>query len=538
MSGPGIAALHGNRAHAPASSIAALASAYTSGAALVGLEVRASQEGEPFVVHRADTAPWRPDAAPIAALDGAAIRALDLGAGVEVEGGTEQPWARPAHPIARVQSLGGMLDALPDPLELVIAVPADVPGRAALRARIVELLRRRGLERRAWLLVDAGEPAGAWGQSARTAAQLEGEALTRWLTAPGPPQLALAVQAQLVGGAPGARRRLVERAANNGPLVAVLDDQLDDADLREIAALLAGTADLLSFRSPLRLADVALRWRTLEHASFAGEDEAPARIHFGYAKANPYAHVHQRDGVHVELRPYDGRVVFGDEADPVARALSQLEERMHYALQDWPFYAGGGLGTAFPLDGDFSAEVDFEWATASQATMCELAVVNVDPPAHRPGWRTDATGARAPNPPASFRDKNVFFDPHGCPPFVGVERDEDDGFRITWNLGSQYDGNRYGRPHGNGRSMRGRLRLDRRGAWFGAYYRDEGNPDWVCLGVCRNDALNRRVYLRCAAKRWRQERLDGPGFLPIPDNHVVFRNLTIRSLLSASERSA
>jgi hypothetical protein len=38
------------------------------------------------------------------------------------------------------------------------------------------------------------------------------------------------------------------------------------------------------------------------------------------------------------------------------------------------------------------------------------------------------------NPPASFRDKHTFYDPHGAPPYVGVEHDaEDDGWRINWN---------------------------------------------------------------------------------------------------------
>jgi hypothetical protein len=281
----------------------------------------------------------------------------------------------------------------------------------------------------------------------------------------------------------------------------------------------------------LRLAEALARFRTLEKASFAGTAENAARFHFGYAKANRYGHVFQDDGVHVKLAPYEGRQLFGDESDPTAAALSKLEERLYYAMKDWPFYSGGGVGTAFPLDGDFTAEVDYAWTTASQATMCEMAVINVDPAKHRPGWRTDANGQPVANPPESFRDKNAFFDPHGCPPFVGAERDEDDGFRINWNLGTDYDNNQYGRPHGNGKAMAGRLRLDRRGGWFAAYYKDAGNPDWVALGAVRNDSMNARVWLRCAAKRWRQEDPNGPGFLPIPSNEVVFKDLAIRSLL-------
>lgn len=518
-----VAALKGNRAHAPQSSIAALTSAYTSGAWLVGVEVRASAQGEPFVIHRSG----------VSGIDGAAMRALDLGADFHVDGSSERPWAH-ERPLARVQSLGGMLDALPEVLELLIEVPADVAERDTLRRSVAELIRRRGLEQRVWFLLDAGELAGAWATGQRIAGVLEGDALQTWLTtALHTPQLAIAPQSAIVTGERGKRVRTRERAMSNGPLVVVMDDALDEGDLREVAGLLDGTADALGFWSTVRLSDVLQRWRMLEKVEFAGEDEEPGRIRFGYAKANGYAHVYQRDGVHVDMRSYDGRVVFGDEPDPTQRALSLLEERMHYALKDWPFYSGGGFATAFPIDADFSAEVDFVWEVASQATMLEMAAVNVDPPPHRPGWR-EFEGKREPNLPASFRDKNAFFDPHGAPPFVGVERDEDDGFRVNWNIGTDYDANQYARPHGRGDAKRGRLRLDRRGAWFSAYYRDDGNRDWVCIGSCRNDSMNRRVYLRCAAKRWRQERPGGDGFMPIPENAIVFSNLTIRTVLPAA----
>jgi hypothetical protein len=521
-----IAALQGNFAHAPRSSSAALISAYASGAWLLGLQLRASPEGDAFVIH-----------AGAAGRDDAALAAIDLGAAFQVDGGSELPWsAQP--PLARPQSLGAMLDQLPEGVELLLEIPTDVDNRAALRKRVVEQVRRRGVTPRIWFGVDEGEAASVWGAELRTAARLGGPALHAWLAHPTPAhRLAIASQAELVAGARGARVLRAGRPAGSGRLVAELDDALDDADLREIAGLLDRVADSLSFRSSLRLADLLQTFRALEVASFEGEAERPSRIRLGYAKANTYAHVHQRDGVRVDMRAYDGRTVFGDEQDPAQARLSALEERMFYALEDWPFYSGGGLGTAFSIDLDFTAEVDFAWEVASQATMLEMAVVNVDPPAHRPGWRATDAG-REPNLPGSPRDKSAFFDPHGAPPFVGVERDEDDGFRINWNLGTKYDDNRYGRPHGNGASLHGRLRLDRRGAWFSGYYRDDANPDWVCVGACRNPSMNRSVYLRCAAKRWRQETADRSGFMPIPTNAVSFRNLSIRTVLPGPMRNA
>ena len=124
-----------------------------------------------------------------------------------------------------------------------------------------------------------------------------------------------------------------------------------------------------------------------------------------------------------------------------------------------------------------------------------MAVLNADPGAHRPPWITNTAGKLVPNPPASFRDKHTFYDPHGAPPYVGVEHDEDDGWRINWNFGTDYDSNQYGRAVGDGKLLTGRIRLDRRGAYFAAYYRATGKSspeDWVCLGVVRNESLNSR----------------------------------------------
>jgi len=77
------------------------------------------------------------------------------------------------------------------------------------------------------------------------------------------------------------------------------------------------------------------------------------------------------------------------------------------------------------------------------------------------------------------------------------------------------------------RAQRGRLRLERRRSYFSAYYRNETDaPDWICVGSVRNDSMNSTVYLRCAAKRWRQENDDG-GFHPIQPNTFVFRNFSV-----------
>lgn len=258
--------------------------------------------------------------------------------------------------------------------------------------------------------------------------------------------------------------------------------------------------------------------------NFPGEKVDRENFALGYAKANEFVNVFQKDGIHVDITEYD-RPFPPLPSNSLERRVQALETKLLYTAKDWPYYSGGGVGYVPGISGDFSAEVEYTVKNVGQATTLEMAVLNVDP------------GAHVGHPPRSFRDKDSFYDPHGAPPYVGVEHDEDDGFRINWNLGSEYDSNQYGRPVGDGRTPRGaRLRLDRRGPYFAAYYRDAvdgagaplGPHDWVCVGVARNDSLNPVVYLRCVGKRWRQESETNPDeFMPILANHFVFKKLTI-----------
>jgi hypothetical protein len=258
----------------------------------------------------------------------------------------------------------------------------------------------------------------------------------------------------------------------------------------------------------------------LASTSFQGERVDRDHFALGYAKANRFGEVFQQDGVHVRIDPYPA--ISPPPSDPLEARLRRLENKIIDTAREWPYYSGGGVGCVSGIRGDFSAEVDYTAEIMAQATTLEMAVLNVDPGAHR--------GER----PTSFRDKDSFYDPHGAPPYVGVEHDEDDGYRINWNLGSEYDSNQYGRPVGDGKTPRAaRLRLERRGAYFAAYYRNAIDAkDWVCCGVTRNHSLNPVVYLRCVGKRWRQESAANPNeYMPILANHFVFRNLHIERYL-------
>jgi glycerophosphoryl diester phosphodiesterase len=239
----------------------------------------------------------------------------------------------------------------------------------------------------------------------------------------------------------------------------------------------------------------------------------------GYAKANAYCNISHKDGVHIELKKYDGFLPLPYDSDAVKNRLNKLELRILYVEKSWPFYSGGGVGVIKPVEGDFIATVDYEMKNPmSQAQTLEMAVTNVDPAAHRD------------KPPTSFRDADAFYDPHGCPPYVGVEHDENDGYRINWNLGSAYDNNQYGSPVGDGNTPKaGTLRLERRGDYFSAYYKNSVDaPYWICVGVVKNATLNDRIFLRCVAKRWLQEtEADPSAYYPVQDNIFSFKNLKI-----------
>lgn len=240
---------------------------------------------------------------------------------------------------------------------------------------------------------------------------------------------------------------------------------------------------------------------------------------FGYAKANKYCNITQQDGVNIELKKYDGFLPLPPDSDDTVQRLNKLELRMLYAEKSWPFYSGGGLAVIKPIEGDFIATVDYEMKNPmTQAQTLEMAVTNVDPAGHQAA------------PPDSFRNADAFYDPHGCPPYVGAEHDENDGYRINWNLGSDYDNNQYGPPVGDGQTpLSGTLRLERRGKYFSAYYKNNVDaPYWICVGVTKNDSLNNRIFLRCVAKRWLQEREDDPSkYYTVEENIFSFKNLHI-----------
>lgn len=550
---PLLAAYRGSTRRAPENTGAALLAAYTSGASVLEFDAQPTGDGQLVVASPTALADLTDQSGAISEMSLAALRQVDFAARFHAGDSAATPWKK-TPPLARIETLGAMLDLLPSTVTIVIqAFAADAGRTDELVAKIADTIARRGIQRRVVLCsTDMNFLRAARSKDALLSLALVCQSEIK------PDDWQAIVECNLSGLVLPLSRLLddanqttalctqiarwyQERGAAHGVFVRTQTDGgvFNFAQYQTLSAL--SFVYSISVAAIPEMAALIKQYRTLGDASFAGTVEDAGRFHFGYAKANRYAHVFQADGVHIKIAPYQElptiRAV--PVGDPVQDKLDDLQGQMWDAARNWPFYSGGGFGTAFGIEGDFIAEVDFQMEVTSQATMCEMAATNVDPARHRTGWKIDdagqiitgADGQPLPNVPESFRDKDSFFDPHGAPPFVGVEHDEDDGYRINYNLGTEYDNNQYGRPHGSGETKTGRFRLERRGPYFSAFYQDEENHDWVCCGVCRNDSMNERVFIRCAGKRWRQESdPTTPGqFFPIPHNHIIFRNFTVRA---------
>jgi glycerophosphoryl diester phosphodiesterase len=523
-----IAAHRGHRLHAPENSRAGLISAYTAGADVLEFDLQLTKDGQLVLSHDPTTERLTGQPGRIIDLTLAELRKLDYGETFQPRNSPNfHYYTEPARLLA-IETFPAILEVLPEDVELLIELKHDSSLATGRRdefvRKAVEAIDRYGIAPRTVLY--SKDP-----ENLRLARQLA-------------PALGLAAfDFEL----PPDRQLELMISLNADGLVTDLDSVLAGGALtpfgRELAAKCAGRrvgAVLYPFRTPGVFTEA--EWRALKDQpfiwslstdsmfdvgfcrraiplideAFKGETVKRSHFAFGYAKANRFGKVFQRDGVHLEIAAYPAFPP--PPTEKLEQRLEAIENKLTYTAKDWPYYSGGGVGVTDGIRGDFAAEVDYSVERVGQATTLEMAVVNVDPGAHQAA------------PPTSFREKDSFFDPHGAPPFVGVEHDEDDGYRINWNLGSEYDNNQYGKPVGDGKTPHAaRLRLERRGAYFSAYYRNDVDArDWVCCGVAHNETLNATVYLRCVGKRWRQENPANPEeFLPVIPNHFVFRNLKI-----------
>jgi hypothetical protein len=522
-----VGAYLGNQAHAPGNSRTALISAYTCGASVLHFATRLTADQRVVLAQEDDVAAATGAEGQIGAMTLAALRQLDFSHSFTPRGSASGDfnYFDPA-----VEGRRFALDALD---EIVSELPRDVDWLIEIRPEdavdtVAELLRSRGALSRSVLAFDTTAAAARIKTrfpKVRTALVLPAE---QPLPDSAPPCCdVLVVAAERFWRDGGWTADAQQFCQRQGDDYFALGAHLATPATGEAGLLAAaGSAEWVWGVCLGSMFDFADLRPTYPHVaeSFAGTTVDRTRFALGYAKANGFATVTWDDGIHVDIAPYTGNLP-GSSGDAIERRLSRIEWDLIDVARQWPFYSGGGVGLVAGIADDFAAEVSYRVKEVGQATTLEMAVLNVDPGAHR--------GA----PPTSFRDKDSFYDPHGAPPYVGVEHDEDDGFRINWNLASEYDSNQYGRPVGDGRTARGAdLRLERRGAYFSAYYRKPVDAsgsvlhprDWVCVGVARNDTLNRTLYLRCVGKRWRQEKADDPSqYEPIIANKISFQNLRV-----------
>ena len=503
--------------HAPETARFGLQGAIVAGADALRLPVRLSSDGYAVVLEDETVDRLAGKKGAVASLTLKELRALDFGATFKSSDGKPFPYR------ARVETLPMLLDALPDDVWYFIDVKpeADTKRRKQLGQQVAKAAVNRGIDARLVLYSNDA--------TVRAEARKVSDRIALAADAPdGVDAIVVSLEQVLANPKIGAPVRL--GAIVVSPETRFGAEQYDK--LRKLATVWGVTTN--SILDSARHTRPGWVWVDEKWGQSAAkhEDVNANTWRIGYAKYNPekFCHVYPDKGLHIEIKPYDKPIVTPPTGDPVKDKLQQLTEDDWNALRTWPFYSGGGAGFVPGVRGDFSAEVDIESAFATQATTVELAAVNVDPATHIAPWK-EVNGKWIANVPSSFRDKHTFYDPHGAPPFVGVEHDEDDGWRINWNLGTDYDSNQYGRASGDGKQLKGRMRLDRRGNEWAAFYRPAGLDavaDWICVGACRNDSLNDVVYLRLAGKRWRQEDAAKPDqFVPVIPNHFVFRNFNL-----------
>lgn len=207
-----------------------------------------------------------------------------------------------------------------------------------------------------------------------------------------------------------------------------------------------------------------------------------------------------------------------------------IQQGLRWRFSEGKAYASAGVVTSEPLNGDFEAELRFEVANPAPGTTLELAAIQVSPPP-----KTEL-------PTLLFSPAHRVFDVHGAPPYVSSEFDEDDGWRIGWNLGSRQGGwnqqgswqadntdNRYGNdvngPHAG--LTTGWLRLSRQDGtnWTASGRRVDDGP-WFSTGRKQTEQMNGPVHLRIAAKHWVKH---AEQLTVAPANSIVITHFTLRT---------
>lgn len=484
---PIIVADGGNVAHLPESTLQCVVSAYTAGADAIWLRVQLSADGVPVVYAHADLSATTNGRGTVGERSASELRALGCAVGFRAAEG--KPWDGTANrrggniPKARIATLEEVWRRLANEvgwyIEPIGAIEPVLEVVAAIAARM-------GIDTITWVIpsVDAAATVRAHVPAAALALRSAG--------ATGAEACLLAgIGTLIVPGGPEAWA--LTATAPDGVAVIVR------CEAEEIAA--EHRARGICARSVTRLAHAIRGTRELLRDDFDGasidRELWVAGISSGHEVLGSI--LAQRLAEHSlgpGLRPIVAQV-FDDRTRSEAR-VGQRDGKLHVDIEQGHRYASAGVVSTLTIPDPFQVCVDFGFSNPQVANMMVLAVVN------NTAFDRFHHEGRVDNP--RFWDEHPVFDSHGTPPFVSMEREEVEGFRIMHNDGSagvyEWFGNLYEPDVGNGASRGGKLMLERRGHLFSGYYQDELNHDWVGVGFIENPSMHSRVYVRLVSKHY------------------------------------
>lgn len=477
----------GNVAHVPESTLQCIVSAYTAGADAIWLRVQPSADGVPVVYAHADLSAITHDHGAVGERRASELRALPCAVGFRVAEG--RPWdgmtsRRGARlPKARIATLEEVWRRLAS--DVAWYIEPTGPIEPSVRA-VWALAQRMGIDALTWVI-----------SSVDAAATVRAHV----------PAAALALRSESADGADaclhaGIGTLIVPGGPEAWALAAAAPEGLAVVVRCEAEEIVAGhRARGLCARSVTHLARAVRGTRELLWDDFDGtsidRELWVAGISSGHeALGSILAQRLTERSLGPGLRPIVAQV-FDDRTRSEA-SVAQREGKLHVDIAEGHHYASAGVVSTLTVPDPFQLCVDFGFSNPQVANMMVLAVVNntAFDRFHREGT---VDGPR-------YWDEHPVFDSHGTPPFVSMEREEVEGFRIMHNDGSagvyEWFGNIYEPDVGSGASRGGKLMLERRGHLFSGYYQDELNHDWVGVGFVENPSMHGRVYVRLISKHY------------------------------------
>lgn len=497
----------GNAAHLPNHTSEACLSAYTTGADGLYVTVQETLDGTLLLYEHEDLSAQTNKAGAIADYDAAALlglpeRRAEVGtvgadAGATFSRGQDKPWKEDwgANRFPRLCILEWLVRRLEDNVVYFIkpgTAALSTEKRVALGARILEVFAAAGLLPPV-LVLEAPALVEAFRTAMTEASELAIDATAGDLDA----DTILAASPRFVFASGDLYRMLARRAAA-GRLTVVRALEATDHATADDAVVL--TRDVTSAREQCN----GLVTTMIEN--WPGTRIDTSRWVAGVSS-----------GHHIML-PMLG---IGEYLEPVFCASTAANDGLQIKVVESYTYASSGVVSRFSLGDRFVVDMDFTYDNPQIANMMVLAVINQE--VWDEYYHQEGVWAR---PTALFQ--NHAFDTHGAAPFVSMEREEADGFRImkyTSTAGVyEWYGNYYHCDVGNGQSKRGRLRLERRGRFFSGYYQDENNGEWIGVGTTENASMNSRVHLRIGAKHYPKSGMPQP----LASLNVTCSNLQVR----------